>query len=452
MVYASSSEPSSRWAGLSCEAWGGPPREAANEMVYWKDIPQDRRHVSPLKRSAGQKHEQYLTFEPDHGGFNNIRMAFETTLALAVAMGRVLVLPPEQPMYLLEKKKHDKHQREQRTSFSFQHFFDLEAIRNEYAGVEIISMQEFLEREALAGMIGDPSSGNQPAFPPENRTDWNDEPPGPLFRWLRKTFRTVVWIPEECLAAFPASKDEDSQLEALARMNQTVLSESPPVRFESYVGRPVPVDAPALDRLKENWAGRTNLCLYDQDLQSAPVLHFPVGRNHARGDGTAVEARLLVHFYAMLFFQDWRHDLWTKRLVRDRLRFVDEIQCAAARVVAEIRRRVRDRTGSAGGTFDTMHVRRGDFQYKLTRVTASDIYRQTSRKLPENGTVFIATDERDKSFFEPLRAHYDVVFLDDFHDALGPDLNSNYFGTSRSIGRSKRIAGAWTLTCPPSSP
>lgn len=34
-----------------------------------------------------------------------------------------------------------------------------------------------------------------------------------------------------------------------------------------------------------------------------------------------------------LFFADWRHDLWTKRFVRDHLRYVDEIQCAAARVV-----------------------------------------------------------------------------------------------------------------------
>jgi GDP-fucose protein O-fucosyltransferase len=118
-----------------------------------------------------------------------------------------------------------------------------------------------------------------------------------------------------------------------------------------------------------------------------------------------------------------------KRFVRDHVRFVDEIQCAAARVVQQIRERVRERTGDPAGTFDTMHVRRGDFQYKLTRVTAEDIYQQTSKKLPENGTVFIATDERDKSFFEPLRAHYDVLFLDDFHDALGAQLNSNYFGT-----------------------
>jgi hypothetical protein len=37
-----------------------------------------------------------------------------------------------------------------------------------------------------------------------------------------------------------------------------------------------------------------------------------------------------VHFYAFLFFEDWHTDLWVKRFVRDHLRYLDEIQCAAA--------------------------------------------------------------------------------------------------------------------------
>jgi GDP-fucose protein O-fucosyltransferase len=423
-----SSSESYSLAGLSCDAWGGPAKGAAEEMVYWEDIPKDNQHTSPLKNL---ERKQYLTFEPDHGGFNNIRMAFETTLALAVAMGRTLVLPPEQRMYLLTKKTHEKHGKDQRATFSFQHFFHMEAIHNEHVGVEIITMQEFLEREALTGNIVDVESG-QVAFPPENRTDWNDKTP-PLFAWLRKTFRSVVWIPEECLAVFPANKD-DTSVDALIRINGTVMNANPPIQFESFVGKPVPVDANAEERLKENLAGRHNLCIYDRDLQEHTVLHFPVGRGHGVEESSKKkEARLLVHFYAMLFFQDWRQDLWMKRFVRDHVRFVDEIQCAAARVVHQIRERVRERTGDPAGTFDTMHVRRGDFQYKLTRVTADEIYQQTSKKLPENGTVFIATDERDKSFFEPLRAHYDVLFLDDFHDALGAQLNSNYFGTSKQI-------------------
>jgi len=90
-------------------------------------------------------------------------------------------------------------------------------------------------------------------------------------------------------------------------------------------------------------------------MQNADLIHV-----HGR---KKIGPRMLVHFYAVsyclphnqcpasshivvqlifplkynsaqfLFFADWRHDLWTKRFVRDHLRYVDEIQCAAARVV-----------------------------------------------------------------------------------------------------------------------
>jgi hypothetical protein len=76
--------------GLSCDRFGGPALADAQEMVYWRDIPSDNRHVSPLKKRDGPP--QYLTFEPDFGGWNNIRMAMETVVALAFAMGRTLVL------------------------------------------------------------------------------------------------------------------------------------------------------------------------------------------------------------------------------------------------------------------------------------------------------------------------------------------------------------------------
>lgn len=54
-------------AGLSCEKYGGPSEKAAREMVYWQDIPSDSHHVSPFKRKDGPT--QYLTFEPDAGGW-----------------------------------------------------------------------------------------------------------------------------------------------------------------------------------------------------------------------------------------------------------------------------------------------------------------------------------------------------------------------------------------------
>ena len=71
-------------ADLNCVPFGGPPHEDAQEMVYWEDIPQDAQHMSPFHPKHPQRDgtsipmTQFLTFEPDAGGWNNIRMAMGT--------------------------------------------------------------------------------------------------------------------------------------------------------------------------------------------------------------------------------------------------------------------------------------------------------------------------------------------------------------------------------------
>jgi len=92
-----------KMATLSCQAHGGPSDEHAQEMVYWQDIPSDTHFVSPFRAKHGKEEKRYLTFEPDGGGWNNIRMAMETVVGLAIAMGRTLVLPPEQGMVSLQE-------------------------------------------------------------------------------------------------------------------------------------------------------------------------------------------------------------------------------------------------------------------------------------------------------------------------------------------------------------
>jgi hypothetical protein len=120
-----------RLGHLNCDALGGPPEALAQEMVYWQDIPEDAKWVSPFKDPSETK---YLTFEPDGGGWNNIRMAMETIFGLALAMGRTLVIPPEKSMYLLGKldNKQKKH-------FSFIDFYPIDDIASEYVGLKIIN-------------------------------------------------------------------------------------------------------------------------------------------------------------------------------------------------------------------------------------------------------------------------------------------------------------------------
>jgi hypothetical protein len=154
-------------AGLSCEKYGGPSDEIAAEMVYWRDIPSDATFQSPFAKSGTEP--KYLTFEPDEGGWNNIRMSMETAVAMAHAMGRILVLPPTQEIYLLRNDR----RKTKKNKFTFKDFFHFDSIASEHAAVKVIHMEEFLKKEAMTGHLRDKNTG-QVTFPPNNKTVSDD--------------------------------------------------------------------------------------------------------------------------------------------------------------------------------------------------------------------------------------------------------------------------------------
>jgi hypothetical protein len=90
-----------RFEGLDC---------AHSSLVsYWREeTEQDKKYVSPFSVTTNsQKYfkgnkltTKYITFEPDAGGWNNIRMQMEIILVLAAATGRTLVIPPDQAMVI----------------------------------------------------------------------------------------------------------------------------------------------------------------------------------------------------------------------------------------------------------------------------------------------------------------------------------------------------------------
>jgi hypothetical protein len=427
-------------AGLQCHDHGGPTDSlATEEMVYWRDIPKDATFASPFRSTtSSSQRNQYLTFEPDEGGWNNIRMAMETAVTLALAMGRILVLPPEQNIYLLFDDSHQKK------TFSFKDFFHLDAVQAENAGLEIWTFEQFLEREAMQGRLVQMTTG-QISFPPDNRTNWDglvrnwdSATAGQgriLWSWVRNVTTHLPWSGSQCVAAFPSTSGA-AGVERLEQTIQSVLAndESLPggqgtqkwkQRVNSYRNNPTPTNASTALRLAEMLANRQELCIYDETLQQAKILHV-------KGEERS-GFRLLLHFYAFLFFEDWRHDLWMKRFVRDHLRYIDEIQCAAARVVQALRERARQHGGenATNSGFDSFHIRRGDFQYQSVRIDAEELYELNSRRfLAEQRTVFVATDEKDDAFFGPLREHYHLYMLKDFKDLVS-NVNPNYYGMVR---------------------
>ncbi len=252
-------------------------------------------------------------------------------------------------------------------------------------------------------------------FPPGNRTNWdgiNQDDYDLLRGYLRNVSLTARWSPGQCLPAFPSSGNhKDVQLlQGLIERAKSMKEAEDGVVFD--VDDPDPVY-----RMRDTIASRRDLCVYDEALQGEDVLHFQC--NHKE------HLRMLVHFYAFLFFEDWREDLWMKRFVRDHLRYTDEIQCAAARIVHAVREKVRTKTDGKTDVYDSFHIRRGDFQFTTTRIPADEIYENSKAELTEGSVIFVATDERDKKFFEPLRKHYDLLFLDDFAKEL-EGVNSAY--------------------------
>ena len=426
-------------AHLNCADHGGPNnQQIIDEMVFWSDIPSDASYLSPMHPLndpfTPDDTERFLTFEPDHGGWNNIRMAMETALVMSHAMGRTLVLPPEQQFYLLGKNA-EKH----KTSFGFNDFFHLDAISIEHRGFKVITMEEFLVRVAMKGELKE--------LPPMNKTNYggqNRSGPGQLFKYLRQVGNAPDWDPWKCVLAIPSSTKPEAILE-LNTTHKAIMNGSygkPRPKLEEFNGKPTPVNASVAERMREMLADRDGICIYDKPLQESKLIHLKVEK------GT----RLLTHFYAFIFFADWKQDLWSKRFVRDHLRYVDEIMCAAARVIAAVRNHARKnknhKASAEEGIYDATHIRRGDFQYPPTQLPADQLFDLSKSHLIEGATLYIATDERDKSFFDIFKKHYDVVFLDDFIKEAIPDVNSNFYGMIDQLVayKSRTFYGTWWST------
>jgi len=318
-----------RLESLSCSKYGGPDDSLVQELIYWEDIPSDAEFKSPFYDT-----NKYLTFEPDHGGWNNIRMSFETIVVMAHAFGRTLVLPPKKKMYLLGKE-----------NISFETFFHLDSIKHHLKGLNVISMEEFLRREGLTGNLGRP--------PPDGKVSWDGVDQRPLLLYLREVaLMRAEWNPMKCLAGIPGRKGIESirNMEEIDKRIRSMTKDE--LDHNKFVGKPVGSDASVFDRLRENMGGREGLCIYDQEMQDAKVIHFKVDHSD--------HTRMLTHFYEFVFFEDWKQDLWAKRFVRDHMRYRNEVYCAASKIVNALRTKAKEyNPKNKAGIYDSFHVRRG---------------------------------------------------------------------------------------------
>jgi len=134
-------------------------------------------------------------------------------------------------------------------------------------------------------------------------------------------------------------------------------------------------------------ADRRAVVLLSEDLRDVEWVHV---------------SRALGHFYTT-FFLDRRRDVFIKRMFRDRFGFHPAMLQAAAPLIKQL------------GSYSAVHVRRGDFldQYPRAVVSAEVILKSLRTRIPARSRLYIATNETDRSFFDPIARVYDVRMFDD---------------------------------------
>ena len=81
------------------------------------------------------------------------------------------------------------------------------------------------------------------------------------------------------------------------------------------------------------------------------------------------------------------------------------------------------------------------------KIEAEQLYEESKDELEEGSLLYIATDERNKSFFDPLKKHYQLAFLDDYIHLI-EGVNPNYYGMLDQLVayKGKVFFGTWFST------
>jgi hypothetical protein len=153
------------------------------------------------------------------------------------------------------------------------------------------------------------------------------------------------------------------------------------------------------------------------------------------------------HFYGYMYFTDSSISNHYKRFVRDYMHYHDEIYCAAGKIVLALQEEGQ-KLGfkldeESGGGYSSMHVRRGDLQYKKVKISAEEWYENLKDTWLDGEIIYIATDERNKTFFDPIKDRHPIRFLDDYWEMAGlGNLDPNYMGMIDTIVASRgRVFG-----------
>ena len=358
--------------------------------------------LAPALRRAPSP-PQYLSFELELGGWNNLRTALETFVVLAAIFGRTLVLPPKTfapgglPAPFSPGFK---------TSRSFADFLTLHKLEQQ---VPTVSTEAFFSREV------DSPRGRLAHSPPLPNLRGRMIKRRDLYVYLRAHGVEPNWRPAaHCL----------------------------------LVGQPHPQDEAFCD-------GRMPV-RYNSSHKHAWLLHFAVrfpcsSRNPRCNPDMHWVKWSTAQFYSWIRVTDVEADRRYKRLVRDALQYTAPIVCAAGAIVRMLRQEALrpgrcqqqlreiewDDAGRTDYGFSSLHVRSGDMATfrPRTAVGAEALSEAIAPQVRSGELLYIATDA-NRSFFEPFRARgWRLRFLKDFRCVLSqtPGLSSDMHGMVEQV-------------------
>lgn len=415
------------------------PRGTRDLLVQHPFIPKPLENTLSLQnllQTVKTSRRRYLTFEPDTGGFNNMRISFEVVVILAAMSGRTLVLPPEQVMYLLHPKKGDK--REGRRQYT--DYYNLTDNIDLMRYVPIISAEEFLQLEGgVNGLI--PLKGYNETWTEHIHT---------VSKSCEERKKSDVFC--EDLYDHYASHGQVSSITSEAKYaNCLVFDEDV---FEHGNGHIDKLSPDAQQRIKTFCGEHRYPVYYNKTMHDVPVWHF---------ETRDLNYRLLVHFYAILFFTDAKVGNFYKRFARDFFRYHDEVFCAAGKIILALQYENDVLSGTANnnpmadldtelvGGYSSLHVRRGDLQFKEVALNSSQWYENTKELWKPNEILYIATDERNISFFNDFRQEHSgrLRFFDDYKALANLDsIDQTLYGMIGTVvaSRGSVFAGTWFST------
>ena len=309
--------------------------------------------------------EKFISFEPWHGGYSNIRMSYEIAAAIAHVTNRTLILPPKiYCLFLSEWAKKD-------TFFDMWTTLDKEALKKQFKCIDFEDVPEY------KNLISEHQ----------------------YFEKVDRVAKIILFGEKEEYYKENRGKDEQWKNQDSCLLHNIVMVNT----INDY------------DDFNEFARGRKIVHLNCDDK----FIHFP--------------KNLFGHFFYFVYGNSIQKRNEIKEKIKNGIKYRNEFYEKAEKVKKIIGYNdcfLWDQVNCKNiyeHQYNAIHVRQNDFlntRPDSAKNQIKTLLEDIQNIIPNDVPLYIATDEKNKSLFDPLRKKYNIWFLDNFnlnlkaHEAL----------------------------------